>query len=301
MSALHPTGQDAQSILHLFWWMVGGGTLIWLGVMGLVLYALRPRQHEERKARILIWGGGVAFPVVVLSVLLAFGLAAVPAILEDGESGAPNIRVTGEQWWWRIEYTMPDGRKFETANELRLPVGVRTSLRIESSDVIHSFWVPKLAGKVDAIPGRTTRLGLKPLQPGTYVGICAEYCGASHARMLLHAVALESTEFEQWLEDQLEPASAVDNSEGASVFVANGCAACHTVRGTEARGRVGPDLTHLASRRALGSGILPNDRAGLQRWLLELTELKPEVHMPSYEMLNDQDLDSLVTYLENLK
>lgn len=302
LSALSPTGEDAHTILQLFWWMVGGGTLIWLLVMGLVLYALRPRQHDVRKVRVLLWGGGIIFPTVVLAVLLLFGLAAVPKILADGSPGSPNVLVTGEQWWWRVQYTLPDGRTFETANEVRLPVGVRTSLRLESSDVIHSFWVPKLGGKVDTIPGRTTRLGLLPTETGTFMGVCAEYCGESHAQMLLHTVVLGPDEYERWLEEQLQPAHRPpSDARGAAVFTSHGCAACHTIRGTSARGRVGPDLTHVATRTALGAGILPNDRNAFRRWLLELDQLKPEVHMPSYEMLPQDDFEALLTYLEGLK
>lgn len=302
MSALAPAGKDAERIAILFWWMAGGSALVWLAVMMLAIYAIRSRRHDRRKTYLFVIGGGAVFPFVVLTVLLAFGLSQVPALLAEGESEAPNITVIGEQWWWRVRYRWPDGTGFETANELRVPVHQRITLRLRSRDVIHSFWVPSLAGKVDLIPGRTNSLSLEPTRTGTYRGICAEYCGASHAKMMFHLVVLEQPEFEKWVQQQRTEARAPDRkSEGARLFRKHGCGACHTVRGTSASGSVGPDLTHVGSREALGAGVLANDEAGFRTWLTSVHQLKPEVHMPHFSILPSSDLDVLTRYLEHLQ
>ncbi len=302
LSALSHAGKDAERIATLFWWMVGGGTLIWLGVMSLAVYSLRSKPHELRDARLFLFGAGVVFPTITLGTLLVLGLRTMPKILAPGSANGPHIVVTAEQWWWRVSYNFPDGRSFELANEIHLPVAQRSSVWLESTDVIHSFWVPALAGKVDTIPGRTNHIGLEPTRVGVFLGACAEYCGVSHARMLFHVVVSAPAEFEQWATRQSEGAPPeVSASAGGQLFETRGCAACHTIRGTTAAGKVGPDLTHVGSRRALGAGTFPNTATDIERLLTHFSALKPEVHMPQFDMLEPSELQALASYLKALQ
>lgn len=299
-STLDTAGGDAAQIAELFWWMAGGGVLIWLVVMGIALWAIRSREHSPEKTRALVIGGGTIFPLVVLTVLLTFGLAKVPGLLEEGSPDAPRLLVTGERFWWRVEYSLPDGRSFETANEIRLPVGQRVEVEVESADVVHSFWIPALHGKIDMIPGRTNRIALSPTRTGTFGGWCAEYCGLAHAKMRLDVVVEQPGDFARWTEAQLATAEP-SSKRGSQIFQSTGCGACHTVRGTSADGRVGPDLTHVAGRVSLGAGILRNDAQGFRTVLTELSVHKPEVQMPTFDMLPEGDLHELSVYLEGLK
>jgi cytochrome c oxidase subunit 2 len=302
-SALVTAGRDAELIDILFRIMTVGALLIWLAVVAIAVYTIRVGEsHSQRAANLLILGGGVAAPAVVLGALIAYGMPLVPAVLSLPEGGA-FVRVTAKQWWWRFEYLTPAG-PVETANELRVPVGQRVSLELATPDVIHSFWVPSLAGKMDMIPGRTTRLALEPTRTGTFRGTCAEYCGASHALMAFSVVVMEPEEFRAWLETAARPAEAPSESEairGQAAFLANGCTACHTIRGTPARGRIGPDLTHVGSRRQIAAETLPNDRAALARWIAETEQIKPGVHMPAFRALARDELSALAAYLSGLK
>lgn len=304
-STLAPAGRDAEQIAELFWVMAAGAALIWLLVIGAAMYAVvrGNRQHSERASRWFIVGGGVVLPTVVLTVLLVFGLRMLPDLLDLGPDPEPVAAVSAEQWWWRVAYRLPDGEVIELANEVRVPIGARVALAIDSPDVVHSLWIPALAGKVDAIPGRTTYLGLEATRAGVFRGVCAEYCGQSHARMLFHAVAMPADDYEAWLEHQAEPAAPPATAlaeRGQRAFLAYGCGACHTVRGTPADGAVGPDLTHVGSRIAV-AGVLENDVDGFRRWLTRPGEVKPGVHMPGYHMVDAADLTALATYLESLQ
>lgn len=305
-SALNPAGRDAEHVATLFAWMVGGAAVIWVGVIGLAVYAARfgPQRHDERKARLLIVGAGVVFPTVVLTALLSYGLSMMPAMLDRGPEGALHLEIAGEQWWWRVRYHLPDGRSVELANEVRLPVGDRARIALTSPDVVHSFWVPSLAGKVDMVPGRTNFTALEPTRVGVFRGVCAEYCGTSHAGMLFYAVVETREGFDAWLARQLEPARSPVGpiaERGAERFVANGCGACHTVRGTPADGVIGPDLTHVGGRISLGAGILPNTVEGFTRWISATDALKPDVHMPTFDMLEPDEVQALATYLDGLE
>lgn len=305
-SALQPAGRDAERIAVLFWWMAGGAVVIWVAVLGIAVYAvvLKQRAHSDRTARLLIVGGGVAFPSVVLFVLLVYGLSMMPALLDLGPPGGVRVAVSGEQWWWRVRYTTEDGRTVELANEIALPIGERTAFALSSPDVIHSFWVPSLGGKMDMVPGRINHIALEPTRIGIYRGACAEYCGSSHALMNFYARVLEPAAFDAWLAHQLEPAGPPEGpleERGAVLFLANGCGSCHTVRGTEADGVVGPDLTHVGSRYSLGAGILENDVESFARWLEHTERIKPDVNMPSFHMLDDEALVAIATYLDGLE
>jgi cytochrome c oxidase subunit 2 len=224
-------------------------------------------------------------------------------VLTPAPEGSVRIHVTGKQWWWRVQYMTEQG-VIETANELRLPVNQRVELQLTSPDVIHSFWVPSIAGKMDLIPGRTTRLALEPTRTGVFRGTCAEYCGASHARMAFVVIVLPPEEFERWLDAQARPARAPADpvaAQGHTGFVGNGCTACHTIRGTVAAGRVGPDLTHVGSRLRIGAGALENEPEAFVRWISETDRIKPGVHMPAFRLLSRGDQVALATYLDGLQ
>jgi cytochrome c oxidase subunit II len=283
--------------------MTAGAAVIWLVLVALTVYAvLRERGSDEKLARRLVVAGGVV-PTVVLTGLLAYGLAMLPALLAPAEGGA-TITVVAEQYWWRVRYHTPDGSVIDLANEIRLEVDVPVELRLESRDVIHSFWIPALGGKVDMIPGRRTHSTLEPTRPGEFRGVCAEYCGASHAWMGFSVVVQPEDEFADWLAHQAEPARVSVEPlavRGRAAFSANGCGACHSVRGSSADGVVGPDLTHVGSRGTVGAGRFPNDADGFLQWITAPEVAKPGVHMPAFGMLRADELRALAAYLESLQ
>jgi cytochrome c oxidase subunit 2 len=274
-------------------------------VIGFAIYAtqINPESHSSRKAHWLIIGGGAIFPTVVLGALLVYSLQLMPSLSAPGENGL-RVAVSGEQWWWRVTYRTESGATVELANEVRLPVGERVEFILSSPDVIHSFWIPSLGGKVDMIPGRVTHLTLEPTEVGVYRGACAEYCGTSHALMNFQVVVMEPEAFAAWLEQQAGPAQEPQSpaaKRGLEAFMANGCSACHTIRGTIADGALGPDLTHVGSRLSLGAGILPNDEEAFVRWISHPGYIKPDVNMPAFGMLPEDQLIAIATYLSGLK
>lgn len=199
-SALEPAGREAERISQLFWWMTGGAAVIWLGVMALTAYAsVRKTAPGSDRAAHWIVIGGAAVPTVVLAGLLVFGLSPLPELLADAPEGALRIHIHGEQWWWRVRYEAAGTQPFETANEIRIPVGEPVEFLLHSSNVVHSFWIPALGGKMDVIPGRVNRMVLHPSRTGAYRGVCAEFCGLGHARMAFEAIVLPKAEFERWL------------------------------------------------------------------------------------------------------
>jgi cytochrome c oxidase subunit 2 len=303
-SALVTAGRDAEQIARLFTVMTAGALIVWVAVVGLAVYAIRtPGSHSERAAKLLIIGGGVALPTVVLGTLLAYGLPVLPAILALPSDGDLRIHVTGKQWWWRVQYMTANG-VVETANEIRLPVGRRVELQLASRDVIHSFWVPSIAGKMDMIPGRVTRLALEPTRTGVFRGACAEYCGASHAKMAFEVVVMEPADFEAWLATQSQPAQPPSGplaARGQAAFTAHGCTACHTVRGIAPVGQIGPDLTHVGSRLRIAAATLPNEPDAFAAWIAQTDTFKPGVHMPAFRALPPQDLSALAAYLDGLR
>lgn len=305
-SALEPAGVGAERILELFWVMLAGAVIIWLVVIGIGQWAMRihPGSHSRRTALALIVGGGAIFPVLALTSLLSYGLFLLPELRAPAAEGSVRIEVVGERWWWRVRYHLPDGETVVSANEVRLPAGVRTAIELTTADVIHSFWIPSLGGKVDMIPGRANRIILEPTRPGVYRGACAEYCGTSHALMAFSVVVMEPEAFADWLEHAgapAQPPSGALEIRGRRGFIANGCAGCHAVRGTGATGAIGPDLTHVGGRLSLGAGILENDVAGFARWISATHEIKPDVRMPSYHVLPEEEIKAIAAYLEGLQ
>lgn len=304
-SVLNPAGADAIVLADLFWVLLTGAVVLWLLLNGLFLYVtrIRPRALPRKWAEALVIGGGILFPVILLGGLLSYALSIMPDQRAPGTG--LTVRVTGEQWWWRVEYLPEDGSSpIVAANEIRLPVGERTEVKLGADKVIHSFWIPALAGKMDMFPGRQTRLALEPVKAGIYRGQCAEFCGASHALMAFQAVAMEPDAFDAWLEreraDAREPSGDLAR-QGREVFMAQGCAACHSIRGTAANGRTGPDLTHVGGRESLAAGILPTTAEAFARWIRHTGSIKPSVRMPDYAFLDDNELNALASYLEGLE
>ncbi|MDB5473414.1 MAG: coxB [Devosia sp.] len=285
----------------LFWFMTISGALVWCIVMGTAIYAVlgKKRPRSERFADRFVLIGGVVFPTVGLAALLVYGLSMLPSWTE---TEAPDLRihVVAEQFWWRMAYEGADGVRIDTANELHLPLNATAEFVLTSTDVIHSFWIPSLGGKMDAIPGRTNVLRLTSSKAGVYRGVCAEFCGPSHALMAFPVVVHEADDFASWLEQQRRPAAA-STGAGAEAFRAAGCGACHTVRGVSEAGSVGPDLTHFGSRRTLGAGTLPLTAAHLADWLVAPEHIKPGVRMPSFATLPDAERDAIVQFLLELK
>jgi cytochrome c oxidase subunit 2 len=305
-SALTPASPDAERIATLYWWMAAGALVIWAAVTGLALFYGRP--HEPRPSRQRDWslivGGGVVIPVVVLTGLLVYGLGSLPDYLARAPEGSLTIDVVGRQWWWDVRYRPPGGGEISVANEVRLPVGEPVQFRLASDNVIHSFWVPALGGKMDMIPGRVTSLRLQPTRTGTFMGVCAEYCGTSHALMRFLTVVMEHDAFAAWLERQASPAAEPTTDAerlGRDALVANGCGACHRVRGTVADGIAGPDLTHVAGRLTIGAGTRPTTGDHLREWVADAERTKPGVHLPAFDMLPTAELDAIALYLESLR
>lgn len=304
-SALDTAGREASAVAELFGVLLVGAAIIWILVIGTAVYAMRFRRapHDARVARWFLMGGGVALPLVGLTGLLMYGLFMMSDLRAAGDDPL-RVAVTGEQWWWRVSYERPDGAVVRTANEIRLPAGRPAELLLDSPDVIHSFWIPPLGGKMDMIPGRTTRLVLEPERAGTYRGVCAEYCGASHTLMAFSVEVMEAADFERWLAAEAAPAAAPQDGgteRGAALFIDVGCGACHTIRGTPAAGVIGPDLTHLASRGTLAAGTLPMTEEALVRWLSDPEAVKPGVRMPPFGALGTERIADLAAYLASLE
>ncbi|CZT37162.1 cytochrome c oxidase subunit 2 [Rhizobium sp. 9140] len=306
-SALDPAGVEASAVHHLFIVMVIGGAIIWALTIGVLAYAgrTRPKPISVRGASRLIVSGGVAFPVVVLFLLLSYAVWLMPQVrpwLPGAMDGTAEIEVTGEQFWWRILYLDQTGKPaFETANELHLPVGRRTTFRLKAADVIHSFWIPALGGKMDMIPGRDNTLSLEPTKTGIYRGPCAEFCGTSHALMAFSVVVMEEADYLAWRAARAQAPVAPQKTSGHELFFRHGCAACHAVAGTPAIGRIGPDLTALGERQTLAAGTLSNTPDAMVRFIRDPASIKPGVKMPAFGMLPDGDIEAISAWLGGLK
>lgn len=315
--ALHAYGPQAASIGSLWNFTLGLCTIVFLLVLGACLVALwrAPKvgmpvdpdmsslgQPERRVHRYVGWA--VGFSIAGLIVLLIGDVFTTRAIALMPLNNAVNIQLIGHQWWWEARYQFDDPSKnFTTANELHIPVGRPVVITLNSQDVIHSLWIPNLHGKRDLIPGRTAILRLRADLPGTYRSQCAEFCGLEHALMALLVVAEPEAQYQAWVSHQNAPSVSPTDAlaqRGQEVFLSKTCVMCHTIGGTTAQGRFGPNLTHLASRSTIASGMFPNNRGYLGGWIADPQSMKPGANMPA-NALQPDDLNALLAYLETLK
>lgn len=307
-SILEPASRSAERIADLWWLMFWLGTVIFVIVMLLVLYAVsRGRRGEEntgltnRSRHTMVLTGGVAVPLLVLAVVFGYTLYTLNGIAEDAEASDWSVEVIGHQFWWEVRY--PD-HDIVTANEIHIPVDRPVEFKLTSGDVIHSFWVPELHGKQDLMPGTTTHLTINAEETGRFRGQCGQFCGIQHAKMALYVVVDEPDAFDEWVDQQQEPAS--DPAEGSliergeEVFLSSACVYCHTVRNSNpSAGDLGPDLTHLASRETIAAGTLENTTGNLAGWIIDPQHIKPGNKMPAVN-LTSEELQALLAYLNSL-
>ena len=310
---LDPRGSAAQDLHSLFWLFTITCAAIWAAVLLVLVGAIwrgrgtagasaQERAQQERRSAFVV-GGAVAATVLVISGLTLASYFATRSIAAD-HPDALVVRIRGYQWWWEVTYADPSpDQVFLTANELHLPLGRPVRLELAAADVIHSFWVPNLAGKQDMIPGRDNVLAFTPLQPGTYRAQCAEFCGLQHAHMALQVVVEPPEVFERWRIAQVAEAAAPENPEeaaGRAVLERKACGACHTVRGTAAAGTLGPDLTHVGGRQTIAAGMLPTTRGALAAWVADPQTIKPGNNMPMVSLTADE-LQAVSAYLARLR
>jgi len=312
-SVFAPVSTPAFAIRELAFLVLAIVTVIFLVVAGLTVYAIiryRRRPGDDRREPPQVYGSTqieLAWTVVPFLIVIVLFLTTARYIFAIERHAAPpealEVTVVGNQWWWEIRYP---GLGIVTANELHVPVSdvarpTPTFITLESADVIHSFWIPQLAGKMDVIPGQRNRTWVEPRTPGTYVGQCAEFCGVQHAGMLLTVTVHPKEDFARWVAAQQAVAADVPRVRaGRDVFMSVACISCHTVRGTPGNGLFGPDLTHLMSRATLGAGVAPNTPENLRAWVNDPASLKPGARMPAMKLSNDQ-LDKVVAYLATLR
>jgi cytochrome c oxidase subunit 2 len=317
-SVLHPEGPAAAKLAHMSWLMIITFLVITAIMWVLIAIAATKRRgslefHEPIDAgggQAWIAIGGLIIPGIILFVLFVLGLqlmASFPIDDPQKASLAPQIRIIGHQWWWQVDYLIGGvDEHFTTANEIHIPAGKPVTIELRSADVIHSFWVPNLHGKVDLFPDRTNFIRIQANQPGEYYGTCAEYCGEQHAHMRLLVIAQPPDEFQAWYRAQLaegaQPSSAnADAREGEQVFLSGPCANCHQVRGTTAGGHVAPDLTHIGSRQYIGANYFRNNNANLEAWITNAQSLKPDCGMPNLTEFSGTELRQLIAYLRQLQ
>lgn len=309
-SMLEAAGIQAGRIEGLWWVMFAVTTAVTAVVLGVLAWALwrglrrdRPATSHDRRLLHYVGAASVA-TVAILFGLLITTILTSRALASQREQGALVVEVTAHQWWWNVEYQHPEpAQRVRTANELHLPVGRTVSIKLLANDVIHSFWVPALHGKLDAIPGHEATLWLRADRPGVYRGQCAEYCGAQHAHMAFLVIAEPPDQFERWIQAQrttAQPPQDDREQRGLYLVQRTACVMCHTIRGTAAGGRVGPDLTHIASRQTILAGTAPRTPGNLHRLIEDPHRFKPGTRMPALG-LAPEDRDAIVAYLERLK
>ena len=312
-SALDAQGPAARSLADMFWIFLAVLGTVWVLTILALLLALRKRRPAgenplatepgtERRMTITV---SVAVGLTLATVLALTGLSyGGQKALFSHKDGTLSLTVTGHQWWWQVTYEDPQAnRSFTTANEIHVPVGEPVLIKLESSDVIHSFWVPNLTGKMDAITGRQNQLQMQADRPGVYRGQCAEFCGFQHAHMGMLVIAEEKEDFERWRNHQISsalPPSDPERQRGMEIFLTKPCIMCHQIRGTDAGGKVAPDLTHVGSRRYIAAGTLETTRGNIAAWIVDPHGAKPGVNMPTIQLEPDE-VQPLASYLEGLK
>ncbi len=305
-SALHPAGLQAAltgSLFSLFLWVTGFFFLLVLLFLGWAIWRRDRGSHNEQRLRISVAAWAALITCGLFALTIASYFTDRHLAIAAAQAAPVQIKVTGQQWWWEVEYSDP-GRpgSFKTANELRLPVGQPAHIELVAEDVIHSLWIPNLAGKQDLIPGRPTDLSVRPDRAGRYRAQCAEFCGLQHAHMALDVIVETPAGYAAWYARSLHPAPpplTAEQRRGYALFMNGQCAACHAITGTPAFGTVGPDLTRVASRATLAGGTLPNVRGWLERWIADPQGVKPGNRMPRVP-LAPAELHALSAYLETL-
>jgi cytochrome c oxidase subunit 2 len=282
-----------------------GGAAIFVMVMILAIYGVYGGSRQINARRWII-GGGLVFPAVTLSVLLVYSLAVSNDVMPGASStDTLRIHVIGKQWWWEVRYEQPGSDEpIVLANEVRLPTNQAVELVLSTTDVIHSFWAPSLAGKMDMVPGRTTRMKLQTSEEGTFRAVCAEYCGGQHALMALFVITQDVTEFNEWLAQQKQPITAPTDpflKLGHDAFFKGDCHTCHTIRGTAANASDGPDLTHIGSRKSLAAGTLNNHVGTMAGWIAGPQDVKPGNKMPDTPVFTGTELRALSAWLGSLQ
>jgi cytochrome c oxidase subunit 2 len=308
-NVLHPESHPQREITHL-WWVMLTGAAIGFGSIVLLLFLGWARRNRpglpgggsERAETGLVVLLGVVVPVVVLLSLFVYADVFVMRSTAAPRPGSTEmtIHVIGHQWFWEVRYP---GTRAVTANEIHIPVGTRVNLVGTTDDVIHSIWIPELNRKVDLIPGRTNRILLEADRPGRYRGQCSEFCGLQHAHMAVAVVAEAPARFRAWLANAARPArrpTTPAERRGEQTFVSQACSGCHQIRGTSARGQIGPDLTHVASRQTLAALTIQNDPESLRGWITDPQHYKPGARMPALSLSGSQ-VNDLVAYLERLR
>jgi cytochrome c oxidase subunit II len=326
-SSLHPAADSSAALIDQL------GTVLYVGVfaifvvvMALAIYGVYAKARPINAQRWII-GGGLLFPIVTLTTLLLYSLAIGNGLSAIGSSNAlqlfldcfgigsantasatdrlMRVHVVGKQWWWEVRYEQPGRSSYVVlANEVRIPLDTPVEFVLTTSDVIHSFWVPSLAGKVDMIPGRTTRLRVQTSELGTFRGQCAEYCGGQHALMALFVVTQSAADFDAWLMRQSHPVTEPTDPflrTGYEAFFRGDCHSCHTIRGTPANGIHGPDLTHVGGRKSLGAGVLNNHAGTMAGWIAGAQDIKPGNQMPSPPLFTGVELRALTAWLGSLE
>jgi cytochrome c oxidase subunit 2 len=312
-AVLDPQGPEAGTVAWLVWSFTGLCAIVFMLVVAALLVSLA-RRHKDRPEpaeadpRLERRVGTIVASLAILTGIIVAGLTVISFAAQQRIFGPAdptvNIEVIGHQWWWEVKYGDPDpSRTVVTANELHVPVGQPVRLKLSSTDVIHSFWVPSLMGKADLVPGRDNELRFTASKPGVYIGQCAEFCGLQHAHMGIRVFVDNASDYDSWKKHQASSAlqpSSTSQSMGEVAFMASPCASCHAIRGTDAGGTLGPDLTHLASRTTVAAGTAELNRGTLAAWISDPQSMKPGTNMPTMK-LSPNDLNSLLDYLTGLK
>jgi cytochrome c oxidase subunit 2 len=309
-SALDVHGASALHLKHLIIGIVAVCSAVWTIVLIVLIGALsrakeaRPAPNPATERRLTsVVTAAVGATVIIISGFTIASFVTTRA-LGVAQPGDLTIKVDGQQWWWQVTYVDPDpGRSFDTANEIHIPVGRNVRLQLEAGDVIHSFWVPSLAGKQDLIPGRSNELTIRADRPGVYRGQCAEFCGLQHSHMAVLVIAENADDYQRWADAQRQQAAQAADLEvnaGKAVFMSKPCAACHTIRGTPATGTTGPDLTHVGGRQTIAAGLFDTTRGTLAAWIADPQTLKPGNNMPLVPLSSDE-LREVSAYLASLK
>jgi cytochrome c oxidase subunit 2 len=302
-SALNAFGPQARHIEFLIWAFLIILTAVWFATVGALGWALIRKRQPVAEAQITkTITVAVAATAVILLVLTGLSYEAQSRLYGSSDEPAISIRVTGHQWWWEVLYEngKDQSQIFATANEIHIPVNTPIRIRLTTADVIHSFWVPSLFGKMDLINGVENEIRFTADKTGTVRGQCAEFCGYQHAHMSLFVVVDDKDKFEAWRTAQVNPATSPASLTGEQIFLHRPCATCHQVRGTPASGHIGPDLTHVASRLSIAAGMLPFSRGTLAGWILDPQSMKPAAHMPAVDLAAGE-VEPLIDYLGGLK